>query len=217
MTKIAPSVLTADFCELGTAIKTLKEAGADLLHLDIMDGIFVPNISFGFAVVESIRKHTDMILDAHLMIQHPDRYIQRFADAGADIIGIHFESDCDVEATLNQIKATGKKACLTIKPATKAEEVFPFLDLLDMVLVMSVEPGFGGQSFMHQSLDKVRLIKAEIQNRNLCVDIQIDGGIDLNTAPLAVEAGANVLVTGNVLFSAPDMTVRMQEIRDCLK
>ena len=191
----------------------LDAAHTDMLHLDVMDGIFVPNISFGMPVVASVRKATNTFLDVHLMIDRPHRYIEPFAKAGADSIGFHIEAGSPVEQTLRQIRALGKKNCLTIKPATPAQAVFPYLPLCDMVLVMSVEPGFGGQKFMYEALDKIRLLREEAGRLQLPLHIEVDGGINLETAPLAVKAGANVLVAGNVLFSAPDMAARLAELR----
>ena len=215
MVKISPSVLTADFTQLGDAIKELDNAGTDMLHLDVMDGIFVPNISFGMPVVKSIRDVTDTILDVHLMIDRPHRYVEHFAKAGADIIGFHTEAGSDIGQTLDKIHELGKKTCLTIKPKTPAEDVFPYLPKCDMVLVMSVEPGFGGQKFMQEVLPKVTAIRKKADEMGLCLDIEIDGGINLDTAPLAVKAGANVLVAGNVIFSAPNKAQRLKELKDC--
>lgn len=212
MVKISPSVLTADFLTLGESIKKLENAGVDMLHLDVMDGIFVPNISFGNPVIKSIKAHTNLPLDVHLMIDRPHRYIEEFAKY-ADLLGFHYEAGSDNAELLKKIRELGCKSCITIKPATAAEEIFELLPLCDMVLVMSVEPGFGGQKFMPAALDKIKAIKAECERRGLNIDIEVDGGINAETAPLAVAAGANVLVAGNFLFSADDMGARVKEIK----
>ena len=198
--KVSPSVLTADFLNLKEDIARLEAAGVDMLHLDVMDGIFVPNISFGVPVIKSIKKYSNVPLDVHLMIDRPLRYVEQFAEV-ADILGFHYEAGSDVKETLEKIKELGCKTCLTIKPATAPEEIFEFLPLCDMVLVMSVEPGFGGQKFMPSALPKLSALKAECERRGLNVDLEIDGGINTDTAPLAVEAGANVLVAGSFVFS----------------
>lgn len=198
--KVSPSVLTADFLSLKEDIARLESAGVDMLHLDVMDGIFVPNISFGVPVIKSIKKYSNVPLDVHLMIDRPLRYVEQFAEV-ADILGFHYEAGSDVEETLKKIKELGCKTCLTIKPATAPEEIFRFLPLCDMVLVMSVEPGFGGQKFMFSALPKLTALKTECERRGLNVDLEIDGGINAETAPLAVEAGANVLVAGSFVFS----------------
>ena len=213
MIKIAPSVLTADFTKLGDELRILEDIGADMLHLDVMDGVFVPNISFGLRVVECIRKASSLPLYVHLMITRPQEYIERFAKAGADIIGIHLESDCDAAACLKAIRAAGCKSCLTIKPATAAVEIFSLLPLCDMVLIMTVEPGFGGQSFMHDCIGKATELKAEAARQGLSFDIEVDGGIDGTTAPIAVAAGANVLVCGSYLVGADDPAGRMKALR----
>ena len=217
MIKFSPSILTADFVHLGDAITELDNAKTDMFHLDVMDGLFVPNISIGIPVVESIRKATDTVLDVHLMIDRPHRYIKQFAKAGADIIGFHLEAGSDIDETIDLIHSYGKKACLTIKTKTAAVNVFPYLEKLDMVLVMSVEPGFGGQSFMPECLPKIKAIREKAEQLGVDIDIEVDGGINLETAPLVVKAGANVLVTGNVLFSAEDKTKRLAELREIVK
>lgn len=205
-------MLTADFLTLSDSIQKLENAGVDMLHLDVMDGIFVPNISFGNPVIKSIKEHTNLPLDVHLMIDRPHRYIEDFARY-ADLLGFHYEAGSDNAETLKKIRELGCKSCITIKPATKAEEIFNLLTLCDMVLVMSVEPGFGGQKFMPQAIDKIKAIKAEIDRQQLSVDIEVDGGINAETAPLAVAAGANVLVAGNYIFSADDMGAKVKEIK----
>lgn len=212
MIKISPSVLTADFMSLGDSIKKLENAGVDMLHLDVMDGIFVPNISFGMPVVKSIREFTKLPLDVHLMIDRPHRYIEEFAKY-ADILGFHFEAGSDNAETLKRIRKLGCKSCITIKPATPANKVFDLLDLCDMVLVMSVEPGFGGQKFMPEALEKLAALKEECCRRNLNIDLEVDGGINAETAPLAIKSGATVLVAGNYIFSAQDMEQRVKEIK----
>lgn len=212
MVKIAPSVLTADFLELSESIIRLENAGVDMLHLDVMDGIFVPNISFGVPVISSIKKHTKLPCDVHLMIDRPHRYLKEFA-AVSDYLGFHYEAGSPIADTLKEIRNLGCKSCLTIKPCTEPEEIFPYLSLCDMVLVMSVEPGFGGQKFMPQALDKLRKLKDEIVARNLNTILEVDGGINAETAPLAIKAGADVLVAGNYLFSAEDMGARVKEIK----
>ncbi len=213
MIKISPSVLTADFLQLADDIKKLEAAGVDMLHLDVMDGIFVPNISFGMPLIKCIRKHTSLPLDVHLMIDRPHRYIKQVAESGADLIGFHYEAGSDNLETLKTIRELGCKAYITIKPATAAEAVFELLPYCDMVLVMSVEPGFGGQSFMPSALPKISALRAEIERLGLDCDIEVDGGINAETAPLAVNAGANVLVAGNYIFSAEDMASKVKEIK----
>ena len=205
-------MLTADFLTLKDDIKRLEDAGTDMLHLDVMDGIFVPNISFGVPVIKSIKKHTSLPLDVHLMIDRPHRYIKQFAEV-ADYLGFHYEAGSDVAEALKEIRNLGCKACLTIKPCTEPQEIFEYLPLCDMVLVMSVEPGFGGQKFMPQALDKLSVLRKEITKRGLDIMLEVDGGINAETAPLAVNAGADVLVAGNYVFSAENMKATVEEIK----
>ena len=213
MIKISPSILACDFNVLGHELENIKNAGADMAHLDVMDGMFVPNISFGMPVIESIRKNSDMVFDVHLMIEAPERYIENFLDAGADIVTFHIEATNCPEKCIEIIKARGKKAAISIKPKTKPEAIYPFLEKCDMILVMTVEPGFGGQSLIPEMLDKVREIKNKVNELGLSVDIQVDGGINEKNAPLAIAAGANVLVAGSSVFKASDRRMAISALR----
>lgn len=203
--KVSVSILSADMTRLAEVIKEIENAKADMLHFDVMDGVFVDNISFGAPLLDSANRCTDMFMDVHLMIVNPYKYIEQFANAGADMITFHIESDSDVSETIDKIHSMGIKAGLSIRPKTPVDTLIPYLDALDMVLIMSVEPGFGGQGFMDDSLQKVRDLKKLIDESGREVDIQIDGGINADTAKLAVEAGANVLVSGSYLFNSDSM------------
>ncbi len=200
MNILSPSILSADFCKLGEQIKEVELAGAKYLHIDVMDGIFVPSISYGMPVIRSIRKCSDIFFDVHLMIDRPERYVKEFAESGADLINFHLEATSDVKGTIARIRSLGKKVGITIKPGTPAQTVEPYLELVDMVLVMTVEPGFGGQKLIPECLDKVRKIRKVIADRGLNVDIEVDGGINDENVESALEAGANVIVAGSAVF-----------------
>ncbi len=204
MVKLAPSILSADFANLEKDIKEIENAGAHYLHIDVMDGMFVPNISLGIPVIKSIRKVTDMTFDVHLMINQPERYIKQFADAGADIINFHVEATDKIQECIDEIRGLGKKPAITFKPNTDVEPYLDYLKQVDMVLVMSVEPGFGGQSLIPHTLGKIEKLNNYIRENNLNVEVEIDGGVTLENVENVVNAGANVVVAGSAVFDGKE-------------
>ena len=211
---ISASVLSADMLNLESEIRKLEKNGIEMLHFDVMDGVFVNNITYGLPILESVRKTTDLTLDVHLMITDPLRYAERFAKAGADYISFHAESVSDIGETIDTIKKNGAKPVLAIKPATPADVVYPYLEKLDMVLVMTVEHGFGGQSFIPETAEKVRLIRKRIDELGLDIRLEVDGGINSETAAAVIDSGADVLVSGSYLFRAADMAEAARLLRE---
>ena len=199
-TILSPSILSADFANLGQQIKDVDDAGAQYIHIDVMDGLFVPSISYGMPVIKGVRKVTDKFFDVHLMITDPIRYIEDFAESGADGITFHLEATDDSMAVIDKIHSLGKKAGISIKPGTSVDTLAPFLDKVDMILVMTVEPGFGGQSFIPESIDRIRAVRKMLDERGLSTDIEVDGGIYVENVRDVLDAGANVIVSGSGVY-----------------
>jgi ribulose-phosphate 3-epimerase len=212
--KISPSILSADFSILGDEIKSLEQAGADLIHIDVMDGHFVPNITMGPPIIKMVRKCTKLPFDVHLMISPVEKYIKAFADAGSDIITIHPEATDNLKRAVSSIKSLGKKAGVSLNPKTPISALMDVINDIDLILIMSVNPGFAGQSFMGEVLPKVTELRKIINDKKLRIDIEIDGGINFETAPLAVKAGANILVSGTTIFSG-SLKDNIQKLRNC--
>ena len=209
---VSASILSADFCNLGRDVKRAEEAGCEYIHFDVMDGVFVPNISYGIPVLESVSGAASSVLDVHLMITEPIRYVKDFARSGADIITVHLEACSDLNAVLEEIHSCGKKAGIAVKPATPASELEPFIGSADMLLIMTVEPGFGGQGFNSDMLPKISELKKMLSDRGLNTPIQVDGGINEDTAELVKKAGAEILVAGSYVFNAPDMAAAVRKL-----
>lgn len=214
--KIAPSILAADYANFAQELKRIDETSADYVHIDIMDGQFVPNISFGADVVASLRKHSKLVFDCHLMVVEPERYVDAFAQAGSDIMTIHVEATKHIHGALQKIKKAGLKAGVVINPGTPVSALEPVLSLVDQVLIMTVNPGFGGQAFIPEMLDKVKQVATWREEGGYAFDIEVDGGVDDKTIKACQEAGANVFVAGSYLFKASDLTSQVQTLRDAL-
>lgn len=218
MVNLAPSILSADFCNLGAQVKTVEETNTEFLHIDIMDGSFVPNISFGFPVIKALRKNSKMIFDVHLMIENPSKYIDEFVNCGADIITFHYEAERHIDRTVNYIKNKGCKVGIALNPATPVSVLKNILPSLDMVLIMSVNPGFGGQNFIEYSIDKIQEVKnlaKKLNKQNLL--IEVDGGVDTHNIKSIVEAGANVLVVGSAVFRENKIKENINALNEALR
>ena len=213
MVKVSPSVLACDLSRLLEEVNSIESAGADMVHIDVMDGMFVTNISFGLPVIASLRRNTSMFFDVHLMIEKPERYIARFIEAGADLVTFHYEATDKPVENLKLIREHGKKAGISIKPGTPVEDIFYLLDKCDLVLIMTVEPGYGGQSFIPEMLEKIEKLSSEIKRRGLEIDIQVDGGINEETGKLVKKAGANNLVAGSYVFKAEDRRTAIKSLK----
>jgi ribulose-phosphate 3-epimerase len=212
--KIAPSILSADFSRLGEQIQELTKAGADYIHVDVMDGHFVPNITIGPLVVESVKKQTTIPLDVHLMIENPMKYVKEFSDAGANIITVHIEAESHIHRAVNMIKNLGCKAGVSLNPSTSLTMLDEILSEIDLVLVMSVNPGFGGQKFIDSSINKIKRLRKMIDDREIDAEIEVDGGITAENVSTVVKAGADVIVAGYAIFSKPNITEAIKEIRN---
>lgn len=216
MNYLAPSILSADFCQLGKQIEEIGEGGAQYVHIDVMDGVFVPSISFGMPIVSSIRPRTKMFLDVHMMVTKPERYVEEFVKCGADNVTIHVEAcDC-VEETLKKIKDLGAKASIALNPETPVSAIVPYLEFVDMVLVMTVHPGFGGQKYIAECTDKIREVRQLIEERKLDVNLEIDGGVNLDNLSMNLEAGANVIVAGSAVFKG-DIKEKTRQFLDLMQ
>ena len=215
MNILAPSILAADCCALGEQIELVKQGGAGYLHIDVMDGMFVPSMSYGMCVVKSLRKIKDIVFDVHLMVEEPIRYVEEFQMAGADIITVHLEACVDVRATLLKIRQTGCRVGLSIKPGTDVMELKPYLAMVDMILIMSVEPGFGGQTYIDRSTERIRSVRRMIREAGLNVDIEVDGGINLQNVGTILEAGANVIVAGSAVFGGDVLQNTREFVKIC--
>lgn len=216
MNYLAPSILSADFCELGRQIEEIGNAGAQYVHIDVMDGVFVPSISFGMPIVSCVRPRTDLFLDVHMMVTKPERYVEEFVKCGADSVTIHVEAcDC-IEDTLKKIRSLGAKAGLAINPGTPVAELLPYMDMVDMVLVMTVNPGFGGQAYIPECTDKIREVRAIIDEKGLDVNLEIDGGVNIDNLQMNLDAGANVIVAGSAVFKG-DITEKTKAFLEIMQ